>query len=189
MPISDRDKRVLTYGGIALAVILVGFVLFNLLAGGGDEGAEPTRRTTSPAQTQPTQTETPTLAPSPILVLPVRDPFSIPPGFTTATTTGTQTGTGSPQPSGTGTGTTPPPTAPTDGSSTTIGGNTVVLLSTFTANGVEQVQVEVDGVVYNPSVGESFGPDDAYELQSVSGDCATFLFGDEAFTLCVSPNK
>jgi len=61
----------------------------------------------------------------------------------------------------------------------------VVLLDTFTANGVEQAQVEVDGTVYDPSVGETFGPNKIYRLQSVSGNCATFLYGDESFTLCV----
>ena len=65
----------------------------------------------------------------------------------------------------------------------------MVLLDTFTANGVEQAQVEVDGTVYNPSVGEAFGPNHQYRLQSVSGNCATFLYGDEPFTLCVTPHK
>ena len=64
-----------------------------------------------------------------------------------------------------------------------------MLLDTFTANGVEQAQVEVDGTVYDPSVGETFGPNKIYRLQSVSGNCATFLYGDESFTLCVSPSK
>jgi hypothetical protein len=64
-----------------------------------------------------------------------------------------------------------------------------VTLLDASSNGVEQVSVEVDGVVYRPSAGDSFGPNRQYMLQSVSGNCATFLFGDEAFTLCVPQNK
>jgi hypothetical protein len=63
------------------------------------------------------------------------------------------------------------------------------LIDTLTGNGAEQATVSVDGTVYHPSVGQSFGPSRQYMLQSVSGNCATFLFGDEAFTLCVPQNK
>ena len=135
------------------------------------------------------------LAPSPTPVLPARDPFSVPPGFGTTTsssTGGTTTSTGGTTTStggGTTTTTGTPPTQPGNGASQTVGGHTVVLLDTFTANGVEQAQVEVDGTVYDPSVGQTFGPNKQYRLQSVSGNCATFLYGDESFTLCVSPNR
>ena len=64
-----------------------------------------------------------------------------------------------------------------------------MLLDTFTVNGQERAQVEIDGTVYNVSIGESFGPGGRFELRSVSGDCATFLFGDESFTLCITPRK
>jgi hypothetical protein len=65
----------------------------------------------------------------------------------------------------------------------------VTLIDTLTQNGAEQATVSVDGTVSHPSAGESFGPNRQYMLQSVSGNCATFLFGDEAFTLCVPQNK
>jgi hypothetical protein len=65
----------------------------------------------------------------------------------------------------------------------------VTLIDTLAQNGAEQATVSVDGTVYHPSAGESFGPNHQYMLQSVSGNCATFLFGDEAFTLCVPQNK
>ena len=63
------------------------------------------------------------------------------------------------------------------------------LIDTFTTNGVETAQVDVDGTVYAPAVGDTFGPNKQYRLQSVSGNCATFLYGDESFTLCVAQNK
>jgi hypothetical protein len=65
----------------------------------------------------------------------------------------------------------------------------VVLLDTFVRNGQEMAQVEINGTVYNVREGQSFGPGGAYELRVVSGNCATFLYGDESFTLCVTPEK
>ena len=51
------------------------------------------------------------------------------------------------------------------------------------------VQVEVDGQVFNNiGIGETFD-NGRYELRSVSGDCATFVFGDESFTLCASSDQ
>ena len=197
MPISDRDQRMLRIGGIVIGVLLVGFLLLKLLGGGGEEEAFPSSSPLKPASGSTTEPSgTPSLVPSPVLVLPARDPFSIPPGFgTTTSSTGgtTTTSTGGTTTTSTGgtttTSTATPPTQPSNGASKTVGGHTVVLLDTFTANGVEQAQVEVDGTVYDPSVGQTFGPNKQYRLQSVSGNCATFLYGDESFTLCVSPNK
>ena len=198
MPISDRDRRMLRIGGIVVGVLVVGFLLLKLLGGGGEEEAFPSSSPLKPASSTTQPTGTPSLAPSPVLVLPARDPFSIPPGFETttsssggSTTTSSSGGSTTTSSSGgsTTTGTTTPPTQPGNGASKTVGGHTVVLLDTFTANGVEQAQVEVDGTVYDPSVGQTFGPNKQYRLQSVSGNCATFLYGDESLTLCVSPNK
>ena len=206
---TDRDKRTLMIGGIVIGVLLVGYLLFNLLGGGGGE-EEATSTAPRPTSTVAggdggSISETPSLTPSAVLVLPVRDPFSAPPGFsvststssgstgsstgsTSTTTSSSSTSTGS----GTGTGSTSgatPPTQPGNGASDSVGGHTVVLLDTFTTNGVEQAQVEVDGTVYRVSAGENFGPNNQYRLQSVSGNCATFLYGDESFTLCVPQNK
>ena len=83
----------------------------------------------------------------------------------------------------------PPPTQPGNGSSTNVGGHEVVLLDVFTVNGVDAVQVEVDGTVYDVTEGETFGPNDQFELISASGNCAAFLFADDSFTLCVNPQK
>ena len=85
-------------------------------------------------------------------------------------------------------GTSSPPTQPGGGSSEVVGGKTVVLLSVFRVAGEPVVQVEVDGRVFsNIGIGDTFDSG-RYELRSVSGDCATFLYGDESFTLCaISP--
>jgi hypothetical protein len=43
--------------------------------------------------------------------------------------------------------------------------------------------VEVDGHGYNVAVGARFAGG-SFELQGVSGSCASFLYGDQAFSLC-----
>ncbi|MGZ8572093.1 MAG: hypothetical protein ACXWW5_07710 [Actinomycetota bacterium] len=70
-----------------------------------------------------------------------------------------------------------------------MGGHEVVLQAVFTVDGVDTVQVEVDGTVYDVSEGETFGPNGQFELISASGNCAAFLFADDSFTLCVTPQK
>jgi hypothetical protein len=203
MPITDRDKRTLKIGGAVVGVLLVGFLLLKLLGGGSSEQTASTF-TPPPGSTSGGGSgggsESPSLAPSPVLQLPVRDPFAIPAGFpvASATTSGGSTSGGST--SSGGTTTTPISTTPTStgtpktpsqpsGASETIGGHQVTLIDAFTTNGVERATVSVDGTVYSVTAGQTFGPNKQYKLQSVSGNCATFLFGDQSFTLCVPQNK
>ena len=128
-------------------------------------------------------------------------PFAIPAGFPvgSGTTSGGSTSSGGSSSSGGSTTSTVPPTSTTStpaktptmpsGATRTIGGHQVTLIDTFTTNGVEQATVSVDGTVSHVSTGDRFGPTKEYMLQSVSGNCATFLFGDQSFTLCVPQNK
>jgi hypothetical protein len=196
MPLTPRDRRTLMIGGGVLGVLLVGFLFMNVLSGGGDEAIPSLPPiTVGPDDGGGGPTEpSPTGGVSPIPVFTGRDPFSIPPALspTTATTTPPSTdGTTTPPPTD---GTSPPPTspAPTDpggGSSQVVGGKTVVLLSVFSSGGEPVVQVEVDGQVFNNiGIGDTFD-NGRYELRSVSGDCATFLYGDESFTLCANSTK
>src|SRR3990172_9408617 len=154
MALSPRDRRaVMILGGVAGAAIVV-FVLLSVLRGGGGEEAQPTPVEPGGPTPAPTATATPTPRPTlpPMVLAGSRDPFSIPPALQT----------------------------PGGGSSTTVGGHTVVLLDIF-ADGT-RAQVEVDGDVFTVSVGETF--DDNFRLVSISGECARFVFGDEGFTLC-----
>ena len=64
----------------------------------------------------------------------------------------------------------------------------MVLLDIFPSGGGEVAQVEVDGKVYTCREGETFA-EGQFELVSIDGDCATFLFGDERFTLCATSPK
>jgi hypothetical protein len=196
MALSDRDRRTVTIGGIVIGALLAGFLVFTLLGGGEEPPPFPPIPTTSPLPSTPT----PSPGGPPIQNFTGRDPFSVPPGLSPSPspTTGVD-GTGTPSPSpgdgdGDGDGGTPPtngdgePTAPGDGSSQNVGGSTVVLLDVFERDGATMVQVEVDGTVYNVGIGERFAGG-RFELLSVSGNCAMFLFGDEQFSLCISAQK
>lgn len=186
-------------GGGVLGVLLIGFFLMNMLSGGGQDEAIPSLPPITVAPdggTGGTVSPSPTGGVSPIPVFTGRDPFSIPPALATSTTTSatptspgpTSPGPTSPGPTSPGP-TSPAPTDPGGGSSEVVGGKTVVLLSVFSSGGQSMVQVEVDGQVFNNvAVGETFD-NGRYELRSVSGDCATFLFGDESFTLCANSTK
>jgi hypothetical protein len=180
-----RDRRTLKFGGIAVGVIVVGFLLFSLLSGGGNEEAfTPSLRSHSPSAS-PTATGA---QQQPAPALNGRDPFSIPPGLggSAAPSGGSTAST----PPGTSTSTsTPTPTLPGNGASTRIGGHTVVLLDTYkTADGTPHAQVEVDGTVYSPPVGGRFAGGE-FKLVSTSGNCAGLLFGDQSFSLCTTPQK
>ena len=199
MPMTARDRRTLIIGGVILGVMLVGYLLLNVVLGGGDDtgGAALPPIDTGPSQSTQTPTQAPTTSGSPVINFTGRDPFSIPgalattvaPTSPTVTVSGTTTITITP--TNTVSPTTSPTTTPTQpggGSSITIGGHTVVLLDTFTSGGGEVAQVEVDGKVYSVSEGETFAQGQ-FELTTISGDCATFLYGDEQFTLCATSPK
>jgi len=189
MALSERDRRTVTIGGIVMGVLLAGFVLFSFLGGG--EEALPPIPPTIPGNGSPSPS--PGGGGPPIQSFTGRDPFSVPPALSPSpspTVPGGGGGSQSPSPPGGGGGgsQTPSPTAPGNGSSRQIGGSTVVLLDIFQRDGATHAQVEVDGTVYDVVVGEQFAGG-RFELRSVGGNCATFLFGDESFTLCITAQK
>ena len=200
MPLTPRDRRTLMIGGGILGFLLVAFFLFNNLSGGGDDGAIPTLPpiTTAPGgrrwrrrnpdrlaleRDQPAaglHRSRSVLDPAgPVATIAPTDSGSVspPPSGSTSTT---------PPPSGSTNPTTPPPSTPGGNSSIVLGGKTVVLLDTFKQG--TRAQFEVDGTVYNVGIGDTFGGG-SFELQSINGDCATFLYGDEPFTLCANSTK
>ena len=203
MPLSPRDRRTLMIGGGIMAAILVAFVLFNVVVNGGT-GASPRFAPivsgvtpTGGPSVAPTGSGSPTVGPTlpPQQNFTGRDPFSVPPQLSPAPTS-TSTGRWHrhrrprrrPPAGSTPPPTTPPPSKPGGGSSIVIGGHTVVLLDTFQRGGAEHAQVEVDGAVYNVEVGHKFAGG-SFELRSASGGCATFLFGDQPFSLCATASK
>lgn len=187
-------------GGGVLGFLLVAFFLFNNLSGGGDDGAIPTLPPITNAPGGGDGGASPSVEPSngisPQPVFTGRDPFSIPPALATTSATGSGTGTETPPPSststttptGTVTPTGPPPSTPGGNSSIVLGGKTVVLLDVFRQG--MRADFEVDGTVYSGvGIGDTFGQGGNFELQSISGECATFLYGDEPYTLCANSTK
>ncbi|MBA2367178.1 MAG: hypothetical protein H0V77_12105 [Actinobacteria bacterium] len=79
-------------------------------------------------------------------------------------------------------GTTDPGTTDPGTGGQAVGGHTVRLVDVFSQDGSPRAQVSVDGSVYTVAEGETFA--DNFQLTSVSGTCATMLFGDDQFTLC-----
>lgn len=182
MALSERDRRTVTIGGVIVGVLLGGFLLFSVL-GGGEEPFPPIPDT-PPPPTSPSPS--PGGGGPPIQSFTGRDPFSIPPALSPSPSPTAPGGT--PSPGDGTTSPTPSPTAPGGGSSRNVGGSTVVLLDIFERDGATRVQVEVDGTVFDVGIGEQFASG-RFELRSVGDNCATFLFGDEQFTLCISPRK
>jgi hypothetical protein len=188
MALTARDRRTLIIGGVVLGVLLVGVLLVNLLSGGG---ALPPLPSFSPRPPLATGTSSASATPesTPPPALSGRDPFSIPPGLGAggSVSSGTASPTGTSSPTGTGSATASP-TLPGNGSSTSLGGHTVVLLDVYSRQGIRHAQVEVDGTVYRPRVGGRFAGGE-FKLVSTSGSCAVLLFGDQSFTLCTTPLK
>jgi hypothetical protein len=191
MALSDRDRRALIVLGAVAGVAIIAFLLLNVLGGGGGtEAGSPTPVITTSPSPAPSVSPTPTPRETlpPVVLAGSRDPFSIPPALQTTASPAPSGSVGptTPPPSGTTTPTpTETPTTPGGGQSQKIGGHTVVLLDVFA--GGTKAQVEVDGKVYTVSEGQTFA--DNFKLVSISGECARFLFGDEAFTLCTNPQK
>src|SRR5712691_10749171 len=202
MPLNDRDRKALKIGGIVAAVLVVALLGVGQLGKGGAPALPPlsiapssTIGPTGGPSTGPSGSPTsPTGGPSPSPIFAGRDPFSPPPQFNSASATGSSTSTSTSTATSTSTSTSSPtsptstPTAPSNGSSTVIGGHTVVLIDTFTHNGNQMPSLEVAGTVYNVAEGGSFSGG-TFQLRDVAGNCATFLFGDQSFTLCLIPQK
>lgn len=185
---TDRRKLAVLAAVGALVVAVLGyFVVMPALAGGGSESTslnivkapkKPAAKKAAKAAAKPAAPKAPVVPASysdvsartnpfrPLWEAPVEAPV-VAPG---TTTDGTVT-----------TGTTTPTT--TSGSSTSVAGQKVSLFGIVTKDGVTRAQTRVGETVYQPKVGEVFAT--SYKLLAVSGKTATYLFGDEQFTLSV----
>jgi len=190
---TSRERNLLVVFGVIAAAAVAFFFLVVRPGGAPDEPAP-----TLGASPSPAPSPTPTEDPDPdepdrrtpgIAFFSGRDPF-VP--LVEETTTGDTGDTGDPAPDGDPDGD-PPPNGDDDGNgdggvppeergeTITVGGHTVTLIDIISTNGT-RVQVEVDGESYTVEPGESFA--DNFQLVSVQGGCANFLFGDQSFTLC-----
>jgi hypothetical protein len=155
MAMSARERNLLILLGVLAVAALAWFLLFG--GGGDDEEAAPTPVTppSPPPTAEPVPQEPGRRPPRTFAFFGGRDP-----GF--EPTDGDQDGDG--------------------GGPVAMGGREVVLIDVFTRGGEQVVQVSVDGETFVVGEGERFAGN--FEVTSIEGTCATFLFGDESFTLC-----
>jgi hypothetical protein len=180
---SGRERNLL----IVLGVIVLaagGFFLFTSL-GGEEEQAAPTTVVPSPPPIEATPGteagEPPSEAPSVFRFFGGRDPFvplivaetTAVGGETTAAETGEAPAGGEVQPVTEGA------EAQQEDLGGFAGGKRFEVVNVVDA---DTVQVEVEGDAFTVDEGERFARN--FEVASVSGSCARFLFGDESFTLC-----
>jgi len=180
---------------IVLVIVLAFVALFLLVirplffGGEPEEFEEPPPVQTAPSPAAPPAEESP--PEETFEVFESKDPFrplvvaadagAAGAGTAPATTTGGTTTT-SPTPGTSTTGGTAPSGPGAAGGSAPSGGQRVQLMDVFEENGEPRAQVKVGSTVYTVSIDETFAG--SYKLVSVSGNCATFLHGDDKFTLC-----
>jgi hypothetical protein len=185
----DRRKMVLLAGVGALAVAVLGyFVVVPAFAGGGSD------TTTTMVRKAPSKSKakSKTAAKKPAAKKPAAQPASyedvsgrknpfrelwVKPEAAPVASAGTAPGTA--PVSGTD-GTTTPSSS---GTSTSVGGQRVALMTVYAKDSVQFAQTRVGDVVYTPRVGQVFAV--SFKLLAVSGKTATYLYGDEQFTLSV----
>ncbi|MBW3589087.1 MAG: hypothetical protein KY429_06685 [Actinobacteria bacterium] len=177
---------------IVLAFIALFLLVIRPLFFGGDpeEFEEPPAVQPAPSPTAPPAEESP--PEETFEVFESKDPFrplvvaaATGGTGTTAGTTGTTAGTTTTSDTS-GTTTTTEGTAPSGpgaaGGSAPSGGQRVQLIDVFEEDGQQKAQVKVGSTVYTVTIDETFAG--SYKLVSISGNCATFLHGDDKFTLC-----
>jgi hypothetical protein len=172
--LSSRDRRALgVFAGVIIAAAAAGAYFFFFTGGGGEQppAAAPVTQTPTTTPRKPAKADKPPKRRPPTFAFfGGRDPF-VP--LVVAATGGAGSNTS---------GAINAVDSPTGGAqaqdATVVGGHNVSLID---VSG-DRVQVSVDGQTYSVRPGEEF--DGNFELVSVSGGCANFLFGDQSFTLC-----
>lgn len=192
-----EERRGVTGAQAALVVLglvaLLGVLWFALLRGGTEEPPSTPPPAAAPVPTPEPTIESPGKTRSgPIETFEVfapKDPFR--PLISAASTGGATTGAPAPVASPGTDGATGAPTGQPSGGSDisggsgsgdSVGGRRVRLIDTFSRNGEPMARVQVDGTVYTVGEGDRFA--DNFEVLSISGECASLLFGDDQFSLC-----
>ncbi len=181
-------QAALAAAGVLLLLVVLWFVFLR----GDDDSALEETAPVPPPVTQPVEPAEPPDKDGPgkgpvetFDVFAPKDPFK--PLLVADGGTGTETpgepGTGDGDATGDGTGTDDGTGgANGGGGGESVGGHRVSLVDVFRDDDGQHAQVQVDGTVYTVDEGERFAEN--FQLLSVSGDCATMLFGDDQFTLC-----
>lgn len=69
-----------------------------------------------------------------------------------------------------------------DSGSSKAGGHRVRLVNTFRRSGEPHARIQVDSTVYTVRENDRFAQN--FQVLSISGECASLLFGDDQFSLC-----
>ncbi len=166
-----RERNLLIILGV-IVLAAGGFFLFTTL-GGEEEQTAPTPLPSPPVEATPEAGEPPSEAPRVFRFFGGRDPFL--PLIVAEAASGAETVPAEtevePVPEGA--------EEEQEDQGGFTGGKMAEVIDVIDAN---TVQVEVEGQPYTVDEGERFAEN--FEVASVSGSCARFLFGDESFTLC-----
>lgn len=189
------NKGLLIVLGVVLVAALVFFFVVSPLLAGNEDGAADAAAAAAPA-TEATPAPEPaaeptseaTTEPEPVAetfeVFSARDPFDQLVDDKAATPAEGVTPAVDGDPAAAPTDPAAPVTDPTEvaAPSTQVGGTTIELVDVYTDDGVERVQVTVNGSGYEVAEGEVFA--ERLQVLDIDGQCATFLFGDSRFVLC-----
>ncbi|HLG01557.1 MAG TPA: hypothetical protein VI916_13900 [Acidimicrobiia bacterium] len=182
-PAQQRRALVIAAGGFVLVLAL--FVGSRLVGGGGgSETAEPSAPSTPAPKTTPGTpppgggasgpAEVPVVAIPPVPeafeTSELRDPFTPPLAAIEFLRALLPPSSGDPSPDD-------PSPSPAS----------VALRSITVVDGAEVATLDVGGTLYDAAEGDRFGPNDEYRVVTLDAgaQCGTFLFGDEAFSMCV----
>jgi hypothetical protein len=181
--LAPRERNLIIFL-VVIAVAAGAFFLLTREGGEEPKGAAPTLTPSPPSVVTPTPPPPERRhRPPPLVVVTGRDPF-VPlvvaeAGGGGATTAPAEVGE---QPEG-------PVEVPGPGAEqrrqegVMVGGHTLTVIDVFTQGGEQVVQVEVDGKTFVAAEGERFARN--FEVVSISGSCATFLFGDQTVEACI----
>ena len=172
---SARERTLLIILGVAVLAV-GGFFLFTSLGGEEQQTAPTPVPSPPPVEATPEAGEPPSEAPRVFRFFGGRDPF-VPLIVAEAGAAGAET-----TPAETGEAVEPVPEGAEEEQEDLggfTGGKMVTVIDVIDA---DTVQVEVEGQTFTVDEGEQFAAN--FEVASVSGSCARFLFGDESFTLC-----
>ncbi|HEU0132834.1 MAG TPA: hypothetical protein VFQ85_17780 [Mycobacteriales bacterium] len=180
---TDRRKLALVAGAGVLLVALLGYFVVLPMLSGGDAAPLAAVPHSAPKAKAKAKAAAAPAAPKPVAqpasyadVSARTDPFKplIEQQVAAPVVAPPAGGTGSVPVSGGTTGT-------TSGSAATVAGQRVALVHVYAKDGKSYAQTKVGDTVFSPVVGETFGG--SFKLLATSGKTATYLFGDEQFSL------
>jgi hypothetical protein len=194
-PAADRRRLALIVAAAGALALLLALGAKMFLFSGGD-----TPKVAAAPVPKPKPAASAPVVPKPAVVIPApetvpstfsdvvgRDPFTalyVAPAAASGTSTGTPAtgttaapGTADPTTTASSTG-----TSPTGPAATTSAGKRVSLVHAFTKDGKQYAQTKVDATVFTPAVDDTFAT--TFKLVSVKSTCASYLNGDESFSLC-----